>query len=120
MTTLREIAEKYGAVPKTSKYRNKREGGYDSRLEMRGFGELQIRERLGEIQDLKLHPRWPIIWPGKSEPFTIVEMDASYTENGQLVVIDWKGHDSPVSKIKRKLLREAFGIETTVIKKVRR
>jgi hypothetical protein len=120
VTTLRQIAEKYGAIPKTPKYRNERVGEYDSKLEMRGYGELQIRERLGEIQDLKLHPKFPIIWPGTEEPFTTVEMDASYIEQGALRVIDWKGKDTALSRLKRKLLKAAYGIDTEVIKKVRK
>lgn len=119
MTTLRQIAEKYGAVPKP-KYGNERVGEYDSKLEMRGFGELEIRQKLGEISGLKLHPRFPIVWPGQEEPFTTVEMDASFMEQGALRVVDWKGHDTALSRLKRKLLKAAYGIDTEVIKKVRR
>jgi hypothetical protein len=91
-------------------------------MELRGFGELQIRERIGEIRDLKLHPRFPIVWPGKSEPFTTVEMDASYIEvkDGSYHVIDIKGADTALSRLKRKQLFEATGIQTTIVKKVRR
>lgn len=119
MTTLRQIAEKYGAIPKQPKFRNQRQGAYDSKLEMRGFGELEIRQRAGEISHLKLHPRFPIRWPGAQEPFTTVEMDASYMEDGQLHVIDWKGHDTALSRLKRKLLKAAYGIEAEIVKKVR-
>jgi hypothetical protein len=120
VTTLRQIAEKYGAIPKQNKYGNKREAGFDSRLEMRGFGELEIRQRAGEISELKLHPRFPIVWPGQDEPFTTVEMDASFIEQGALHVIDWKGNDTALSRLKRKLLKAAYGIDAEIIKKVRR
>lgn len=46
-------------------------------------------------------------------------MDASFKERGVLHVIDWKGHDTALSRLKRKLLKQAYGIETEVIKKVR-
>lgn len=131
MTTMRQLAAKHvltslerrriatGAAQAENKYKAQRLGAFDSKLEMRGFGELQIRERLGEITELKIHPRFPIIWPGQTEPFTTVEMDASFKERGVLHVIDWKGHDTALSRLKRKLLKQAYGIETEVIKKVR-
>jgi hypothetical protein len=119
--TLADILAKHGIKQeKPPKYRNERVGEYDSKLEMRGFGELQIREKAGEISELKLHPKFPIVWPGAEFPLTTVEMDASFIENGELRVIDWKGADTALSRLKRNLLLAAYGIETQVIKKVRR
>lgn len=63
MTTMRQLAAKHvltslerrriatGAAQAENKYKAQRQGAFDSKLEMRGFGELQIRERLGEITE---------------------------------------------------------------------
>lgn len=118
--TLADILAKHGIkAEKPNKYRNQRVGEYDSKLEMRGFGELQIREKAGEISELKLHPRFPIVWPG-GDQVTIYEADASYIEGGQLRVIEWKGCMTALANLKLKLFRQAYGFSPEIIKKVRR
>ncbi|NDC76167.1 DUF1064 domain-containing protein [bacterium] len=80
---------------------------FDSVGEANRWGQLKLLERAGNIRGLgEPHPSFPIAING-----TIVckvEMDFAYSENGQAVVEDYKGVDTPVSRLKRKLLAAAY------------
>ena len=111
------------AKAKAPKYGNKKETRgnlkFDSAKEARHFDSLMLLLRAGAITELKVQPQFTL-----SEAYTTTEgvhvrairyvADFSYkNHNGELVVEDVK---SPATKtrvyeIKRKLLRERFGIE---------
>jgi hypothetical protein len=75
---------------------------FDSKLEATRYSQLKVLERAGEISDLKLQPAFLIEWNGTR--ICVVRGDFEFVENGKSVVIDVKGYDNPVSKIKRKLV----------------
>lgn len=94
-----------------SKYHNKKvsEDGecFDSKAELREYRILKLRLYNGEIENLKVHPRFEIIpafrRDGKTIRATFYEGDFLYLEGIQWVVEDIKGVETAVFKIKRKL-----------------
>ncbi len=116
---------------KPSKYRNQKDERitasgttlrFDSRKEARRFDELSALQRVGSISGLKLQPQFTL-----QEAYTTPEgvrvrtiryqADFSYSRDGKAVVEDVKSDATRtrVYEMKKKLLREKFGIEITEI-----
>ena len=80
--------------------------GYNfaSQFEANGYAEAVLRLKAKEISDLRVHTRLPI----KIGSVTVcaVESDIDYIEErtGKRVYIDFKGKDTAISKLKRKLV----------------
>lgn len=123
--SIDEFRRQYGK-PKKSKYNAKKtyvDGiKFDSRREAAYYGELKIRAKAGEITDLKLQPSF-VLQKGfrdktgkKHQPIKYIA-DFSFIENRELVVVDVKGLETPVFKIKRKLfLAQYSDIELRIVK----
>jgi hypothetical protein len=97
-----------------------KEDGYRflSLLELRRYRDLKLMQRAGEIQDLEVHPRYPIIWPGTDTKICVVELDFQYRDSrGTLRVEDTKGLDNILSKMKRKLVEAAYGFTVELVTK---
>jgi len=81
---------------------------FDSLAEERRYRELRLLERNGDIEDLKVHPRFEIMpalnIKGKHYRPTFYEGDFAYTENGVDVVEDVKGVQTDVFKLKWKMM----------------
>lgn len=95
------------------------EDGYRflSLLELRRYRDLKLMLRAGEIRDLEIHPRYPIIWPGTDKKICVVELDFRYRDSrGTLRVEDTKGHMTAMSSLKRKLVEAAHDITVEVLK----
>ena len=111
-------AEEYQATAKKgNKYGAKRceEDGYtfDSLAERKRYRELKQMEQAGEIEYLKLQPRYPLKVQG-----TVVATyvgDFLYrdltTYPHRWVVEDVKGVKTPVYRLKKKLVKALYGIE---------
>ena len=103
-----------------SKYNAKRTelDGYkfDSLAEARHYSDLLVRKAAGEIHgDIEVHPVYPIVVNG--HPVCRVELDFRYRDTaGKEHVVDIKGRDLPMSKLKRKLLFAAHGVSVAVIR----
>lgn len=120
-----------------SKYNAKRVGGFDSKKEKRRWEELKLRERAGEITDLRRQVKYVLIpaqreWcneiytkgrkKGHFKPGRLLEKECAYfadfcytdVNSGHLVVEDVKGYRGgaayEVFKIKRKLMLKEYGI----------
>lgn len=83
----------------------------DSRREFKRFLELTAAARAGRIQGL----RWQSVTfrlhgPGGSV-LTRYRPDAVYVERGRRVVEDVKGHRTRAYKLKRKWMKDEYGIE---------
>jgi len=92
---------------------------FDSKMEYRRFVELELLEKSKQIKDLKVHPRFPIIFHMKK--VCDVMGDFEYMENGQWVVEDVKGIDNAVSRLKRKLVCLQYpSVNWRLIKKVKK
>lgn len=106
------------------KYRNRvtetPDGLFDSEAEYRHWCHLKIRQRIGEISDLRrqvvfeLAPAVEI--EGRLRPPLRYVADMTYLEGGETVVADVKGAITPEYRIKRHLLKAVHGID---IKEIR-
>lgn len=113
-----------------TKYYNRKTtvGGieFDSAKEARRWGELQLLERAGKIQDLRRQVKYELI-PAQYEPPTLdkrgrlksgklIERSTSYvadfvyTQDGLTIVEDTKGYRTEAYKLKRKLMLYRYGI----------
>lgn len=106
-----------GAKPKPSKYRNTKvidsDGlTHDSKREYRRWCELQLRERAGEISQLRRQVVFDLIINGVLVCRYVA--DATYVESGATVVEDTKSEPTRKKRdyrIKRKLMHAIHGIE---------
>lgn len=89
---------------------------FDSTGEYVRFGELKMAEHAGAIQDLQRQVRIPCII-NDTKVFTYVA-DFVYldTKTGEKVVEDFKGFETDIFKLKKKIL-QAQGINITIVKK---
>lgn len=100
-------------LKKPSKYGNKKtviDGQtFDSKREAKCYSELKLRERAGEISDLKTQVSFGIEINGKHVCRYIA--DFVYQQDGKRVVADAKGHPTPVYRLKKRLMFAVHRIE---------
>lgn len=122
----RQIAQKLGQQITRQKYHNepdtRGEIRFDSRKEARRYDALMLMLRSGQISDLKLQPQFTLheaytTPEGKRVQAIRYQGDFSYIKGGRLVVEDVKSKATKtrVYGIKKKLMREKFGIEITEV-----
>lgn len=75
--------------------------------EYRRWQELLLEQTAGEIDSLKLHPRYPIVI--NDIQVCLVELDFSYVRNGKWVYEDFKGVYTRESKLRHKLFEAYYG-----------
>jgi len=92
---------------------------FDSKGESRRYIYLKELVEKKIIDRLELQPSFPVIFEGKKKPTCIVKADFAYRviKTGKVNIEDFKGKDTPISRLKRKLIRDLYGIEILVIKK---
>lgn len=103
--------QKYGNVKVT-------DGGitFDSKAEHKHWLYLKLRQRAGEIKDLRLQVPYELIPAqvspdGKKVRATVYVADFTYIDStGKLNVDDPKGASTPEWRIKRKLMLQVHGI----------
>lgn len=103
-----------------SKYHNRKvtvDGQeFDSVREYRRYKELCLLERAGEITGLARQVKFVLIPAQRDENGKVAEREVSYisdfvyTQDGKTIVEDAKGMRTDVYIIKRKLMRERYGI----------
>ena len=84
---------------------------FDSRKEASRYRQLKLMERAKEIQDLKVHQKYPLIPKDEMGPEIRYVADFTYYENGHLVVEDVKGYKTQVYKLKRRLMFKEHNIK---------
>lgn len=108
-----------------NKYRNKKivvdNIKFDSILEARRYNELKLLLRAGEIQDLKLQPRFLLQEGFKKNGKTYRKIeyvaDFMYKEDSKTIVEDVKGFATKDFKIKEKLFNYIYkDLELRLIK----
>lgn len=110
----RPTRHKYGVAKKAD--RTDADGiVFDSRGEMLRYHELRLMERAGLIRDLHRSVRFSITVPdldGELRHLCDYVADFTYTEDGEMVVEDFKSPDTrtPVYKLKAKLMSIRYGI----------
>ena len=93
---------------------------FDSILEARRYTVLKSRLEAGTISDLRLQPHYTIMEGYKDLSGTYIRpvqyiADFSYIEDGKRIVEDTKGVRTEAYAIKRKLVRDRFGVEIVEI-----
>ena len=106
-------------VPKPRKYRNEPtevDGHkFDSLAEARRYKDLKRLQEAGEISQLRLQPRYPIVVNGI--PVCVYVADFSYIGSTGVVVEDVKGMRTAVYRLKAKLMRAVHGIDITEVER---
>ena len=92
---------------------------FDSRTEHKRYLDLRNLVRAGEIEALEIHPKYRIDWPG-SGWLCSYTADFRYVDRrtGETIVEDVKSprtQSNSTYRLKKKLLRFAFGVEITEI-----
>ena len=94
---------------------------FDSRREARRYQELQLLLRAGEITQLELQKKYPLI-PSQKKPSGGTERACTYTadfvyrdKTGREIVEDSKGMKTQQYIIRRKLMLYIHGIEVKEI-----
>ena len=104
-------------VPKPRKYRNEPtevDGHrFASLAEARRYMDLKRLQDAGEISQLRLQPRYPIVINGI--PVCVYVADFSYIGSTGIVVEDVKGVRTAVYRLKNKLMRAVHGIDITEV-----
>lgn len=100
--------------PRENKYRNRPitiDGvRFASRAEARRYGELILLQRIGDITDLEVQPRYPLVVNGHKIATYVA--DFRYLKAGQTVVEDVKSPATrtAVYKLKAKLMLALHGV----------
>ena len=98
-----------------SKYGNKKVAYdglvFDSKHEYKYYLLLQTRQAKGEIDNLQLQPVFPIIINDKKVCKVILDFSFRETATGNVRFIDCKGFETPLSKLKKKLVEAQYAIE---------
>lgn len=81
---------------------------FASRKEANRYSQLKLLEGAGEIHNLELQPKFPLVVNGKSIGTYIA--DFSYVEDGELITEDVKGVKTPVYRLKKKLVQALYNV----------
>lgn len=109
-----------------SKYRNRKttiDGiTFDSKAEARRYAELKLLEKVEEIRDLELQPRFRLVdgFKKNGKVFRPIDYIADFKyvdREGKTIVEDVKGKETEVFKIKQKLFEMKYpGLELKIVK----
>jgi hypothetical protein len=124
LTEFRQISEK--KTPKNKFSAKKTRVGdivLDSNGEAERYQQLLLLEKAGLISELKLQVRFPLIVNGRQIatkdklgrefPLNYVA-DFTYSESGKYVIEDFKGFDTPLSRLKRAIIEAILGTEIRI------
>ncbi len=115
-----QYQETVAKASKRPKYGNKRvelDGiVFDSKAERDYYANLKLRERAGEVGGVEIHRPFTILGP-KGELICTYKCDFAFWDHveDRFRVVDVKGVETAVFKLKRKLMRVFAGIEVEVI-----
>ena len=82
---------------------------FASKREAKRYSELKLAERNGDISNLELQPKFPLIVNGKKVATYIA--DFRYTERGEVVIEDSKGFRTAIYRLKKKMVEAQYGVE---------
>lgn len=107
------------ATARPSKYRNTKlvlDGlTFDSKAEAARYGHLKLRQRIGEIDNLELQVRFPLVVNGSKVTTYVADFRYREVATGAVIVEDVKGVRTPVYKLKKKLMKAVHGIDVIEI-----
>lgn len=84
---------------------------FDSRKEAARYEQLLSLQKEGKISELKLQPAYKITINDKLVCKVILDFEFLDHATGAYITEDVKGRDNAVSKLKRKLVFAAHGVE---------
>jgi hypothetical protein len=79
---------------------------FHSKGEAGRYAVLKFQQQAGQIEDLVLQPRFPILVAGLKVCTYVA--DFAYIEDGKQVVEDFKGMRTPTYRLKAKLFRALY------------
>jgi hypothetical protein len=82
---------------------------FASKRESAHYCLLRVRVAAGEITELVLQPRFPLVVEGVK--VGEYRGDFSYVERGVFVLVDVKGVRTPVYRLKKKLVKALYGLD---------
>lgn len=88
---------------------------FHSKKEADHYLTLKILQRTGKITDLELQPVYPIVIAGKRICKVILDFRYKEVPSHELVIVDVKGHDTAMSKLKRKMVEAAYSIKVQLV-----
>ena len=89
---------------------------FSSQAEARRYGHLKMLERAGTIHDLELQPRFPLIVNHVKVATYVADFRYRFFGVSVPVVEDVKGVQTPVYKLKKKMLLAQDGIIITEVR----
>lgn len=89
---------------------------FDSALEARYYRNLKLMEKAGVVYGVERQVEYAIEINGKRCCKYLADFRFYDKEQDRVRVIDCKGMDTPVSKLKRRLVAAAHGVEVEVVK----
>lgn len=95
---------------------------FASKAEAKRYSELCILQKSGEITDLKLQPRYPLVFtPRKgAEPVNVGTYVGDFwyrMRNGAGTTEDVKGVLTPVYRLKKKMVEAIYGITIVEVRR---
>lgn len=84
---------------------------FASNLEARHYGTLLYRLKAGEIADLELQPRYPLLVDGAQIGVYVADFRFRDTKTGGVVVQDAKGLRTSIFVRSKKHMRAQYGID---------
>lgn len=108
---------KYGAIRTTVDGRE-----FPSKAEAQRYSALKLEERAGIVRNLKLQPRFDLIVNGVNCGFYKADFSYETPINSFQRGIQWipivedvKGRDTPLSALKRKLVKAIHGVDVRLV-----
>lgn len=94
---------------------------FDSQAEGKRYRELLLMEKAGEITGIKHHPKFPIIVNGVNICTYIADFEywvkfMDVSKHPELIIEDVKGIQTPIFRLKQKLMVACHGIDVKVVK----
>lgn len=88
---------------------------FASKAEATRYAHLKLLVRIGEITDLELQPRYPLVVNGQRVATYVADFRYRVVATGEVIVEDVKGVRTPVYRMKKKLLEAIDGTKITEI-----
>jgi hypothetical protein len=99
---------------KAPKYRNVKttvDGiTFDSAKEARRYSELRLLERAGNLSELVLQPRFPLVVNGEKICTYVADFSYRPLRSDTPTIEDVKGVKTPIYNLKKRLMKAVYGI----------
>jgi hypothetical protein len=80
---------------------------FDSKGEANYYGELLLEKKAGLIKEIARQVRIPLVVNGTRVCFIVIDFRITYA-NGKVKYVEYKGYETDVYKLKRKLFQALY------------